>query len=104
MECARQDEGDGGKLWGVMRPHKTLEAAADCGMQCAGQDHVAGGKKAVCMHLPPHQIKFAFNGVGMHGFVSVNFCCRCFYGFLKVILEGFALACKMDLMIQFHIN
>ena len=32
MECVRQDEGDGGKLWDAMRE----------------QDHVAGGKKAVC--------------------------------------------------------
>jgi len=28
MECVRQDEGDGGRLWGAMRK----------------QDHVAGGK------------------------------------------------------------
>ena len=47
MECVRQDEGDGGKLWGAMRPDKTLGTAANCGMQCAEQDHVAGGKKAV---------------------------------------------------------
>jgi hypothetical protein len=51
MECVRQDEGDGGKLWGAMRPHKTLGAAANCGMKCAEQDHVAGGKKAVCTFL-----------------------------------------------------
>ena len=23
MECGRQDEGDGGKLWDAMRPHRT---------------------------------------------------------------------------------
>ena len=28
MECVRQDEGDGGKLWDAMRPHKTLGMAA----------------------------------------------------------------------------
>ena len=27
MECVRQDEGDGGKLWDAMRPQKTLGAA-----------------------------------------------------------------------------
>ena len=51
MECVRQDEGDGGKLWGGVRPHKTLGTAADCGMQCAEKDHPAGGKKAVCTFL-----------------------------------------------------
>ena len=32
MECVRQDEGDGGKLWDAMRK----------------QSHVTDGKKAVC--------------------------------------------------------
>ena len=51
MECVRQDEGDGGKLWDAMRPDKTLGPAANCAMQCTEQDHVAGGKKAVCTFL-----------------------------------------------------
>ncbi|MBO5752294.1 MAG: hypothetical protein J6S69_01220 [Proteobacteria bacterium] len=34
-----------------MRPDKTLGAAADCGVRCAEQDYVAGGKKAVCTFL-----------------------------------------------------
>lgn len=28
MECVRQDEGDGGKLWGAMRPHKASNATS----------------------------------------------------------------------------
>ena len=47
MECVRQDEGDGGKF-GVRCARTGRGAAANCGMQCVGQDHVAGGKKAVC--------------------------------------------------------
>ena len=34
-----------------MRPDKTLGTAANCAMQCTEQDHVAGGKKAVCTFL-----------------------------------------------------
>ena len=36
MECVRQDEGNGGKLWDAMRRR---------------ENHVAGGKKAVCTFL-----------------------------------------------------
>ena len=43
MECVRQDEGDGGKLWDAMRE----------------QDHVAGGKKAVCAFLHPDLLLFS---------------------------------------------
>ncbi|MBP3405004.1 MAG: hypothetical protein IKJ45_06045 [Kiritimatiellae bacterium] len=31
-----------------MRLDRTLGMAANCGMECAEQDHVAGGKKTVC--------------------------------------------------------
>ena len=33
MECVRQDEGDGGRLWDAMCPDKTLGTAANCGMR-----------------------------------------------------------------------
>ncbi len=57
-----------------MRPDKTLGMAANCVMQCANRIMWQAARNG--LHLPPHQMKFAFNGVGVHGFVSVNFCYR----------------------------
>ena len=44
-----------------MRPDKTLGAAADCGVRCAEQDYVAGGKKAVC----------TFNGLVIYAIIHL---------------------------------
>ena len=54
MECVRQDEGDGGKLWGAMRPHKTLGTAAFARMR---QHRASGAAADGCLHISPHQMR-----------------------------------------------